>query len=194
MSVRIGDGTKLLLNVASPILTLIAYYSFDQYSAEQRGRAFSGGIEKNAFVSIPPLPQASDPGRDWQAEPDDRVNSLGLNLNWRIRQDLLDLDLDYSFADSQGEQHFTTYGASDLQGIALPDNSSRLHHLNAVTNWYVRRDVTLKFNYQYFRYRESTWANDGVTADTLAKVLGTGASDHNETVNFFGFSLLVYLP
>ena len=175
-------------------LTLTAYYSFDQYDASQRGRAFRGGLEKNAFVVIPPYPQASDPGRDWVTKPTDVYHSLGLHGKWIAVQDKLDFDLDYSFTRTHGQQHFETFGASDLLGVNLPDNSSRLHHLNANANWYVRRNVTLKFNYQYYRYVETTWARNGVTPDTLANVLWTGVSDANEVVNFVGVSMLCYVP
>lgn len=175
-------------------LVMTAYYSLDSYDASQRGRTFNGGLEKNAFVTVAPFPQASDPQRDWEAEPRDTVHSLGINIDWAVRKDLIETELDYRFTATRSEQSLTTFGAEDLLGVDLPDNSSRLHHVNAVAQWHARRDLTIKFNYQYYRYRETTWSNEGVLVDTLDKVLGAGDTDSNETVNFLGLSLRLYLP
>lgn len=171
-----------------------AYYSFDYYQADQNGRAFRGGIEKNAFVTTPPYPQASDPERDWSTDPETIVHALGFNVAWDIRPDEFDMQLDYSFVDTRVEQDFQVNGADDLAGDSLPDAESRMHHVQWDGNYTVNDELSLKLSYQYYYFSEDNWAIDNVAADTMDKVLFTGEKAPDDSIHVVGLSVLYRLP
>ena len=170
------------------------YYSYDYYEGKQFGRSFRGGAEKNAFVTTPPYPQASDPERDWSTKPETVSHAVGVNVAWAPRPDEFDMELDYSFVDTNVEQNFTTFGASDLSGESLPDNETRLHHLKWDANYHFSDLISMTFSYQFYSYEEDNWALDGVSADTIDKVLFTGEKAPDDTIHVFGLSVLYQLP
>ena len=175
-------------------ISITGYYTLDYLEAEQRGRAFRGGQEKNAFVVIPPYPQASDPARDWTVAPTDTVHSLGMTANWQVQQDVLDLALEYRFTHGTGEEALYSSGASGISSEDLPDNKLRQHHLTLSGDYQVNQDLRIGVNYQYFRYQETNWAVDDLQVNTIDKVLWTGVAAANETVNAIGVTVHYNLP
>ncbi len=173
-------------------VNLTFYYSYDRYETEQRGRAFRGGIEKNAFEIYSPLPQASDPSRDWESEGEDETHSLGANLRWTVSERLT-TEFDYSFVDATGEQAFDTSGAADLDDTPLPDLENTQHNFLARATYQLRERLSLKFDYRYYSYEDKNWAIDGVRHDTLAKVLSTGESSPDDDIHFFQASVIYRL-
>ncbi len=165
------------------------YGGFDLYESEQLGRSFRGGAEKNAFEIYPPLPQASDPDRDWRLDAEDESVTLGANLHWQVAADL-ELEADYSFVDTDSDQKFRTYGAADVNPENLPTVETTLHHFEASGTWHMREDLSLKLDYQYYRYSSDDWALQGVQADTMEKVLTFGARNPNEKIHYVGVSAI----
>jgi MtrB/PioB family decaheme-associated outer membrane protein len=161
------------------------FYSFDRYEAEQTGRAFRGGIEKDAFDTVPPLAQASDPSRNWRVSPEDTTNSVGMNAEWEIIADRLDMEWEYTFYDAEGESDFSVSGAPDLSGTPLPDNTSRQHQFRWLTRYNLRESLSLGFEYQYFRFKGEDWAQDNVRLDSIDKVLWTGQQSPSDVVHYF---------
>jgi MtrB/PioB family decaheme-associated outer membrane protein len=174
---------------ASDSLSASVYGGIDRYESGQTSRAFRGGQEKNAFEIYPPLPQASDPSRDWDLDATDTALTLGANLQWQVAQDLA-LALDYSFVDTEGEQDFKTYGASDLDATDMPAVNTQLHHVVASGIWQMREHLSLKLDYQYYRYSSDDWAWQGVQADTIGKVLTFGERNPNEQIHYVGASVI----
>ncbi|MEP5568643.1 MAG: MtrB/PioB family decaheme-associated outer membrane protein [Halioglobus sp.] len=165
------------------------YGGFDQFDSELMGRSFRGGNEKNAFEIYPPLPQASDPSRDWRTDTSDESVTVGANLNWQPT-DKLDLEADYSFVDTQSDQKFRSYGAADVSPENLPSIDTTLHHFVASGTWHMREDLSLKLDYQYYRYSSDDWALQGVQANTIDKVLTFGARNPNEKIHYVGVSAI----
>ena len=162
-----------------------AHYSYDRYQSEQAGRAFRGGIEKNAFDTSPPLAQASDPSRDWQAGPEFKTHSLGIDATWEVIPERLDMTWAYNYYDSDGEYGFTTSGANDIQGTALPTISNGEHDFRWLASYHYSDQLSFDAEYRYYRFTRVDWAYDGVGLDTLDKVLGTGESNPNDVVHYF---------
>ena len=52
----------------------------------------------------------------------------------------------------------------------------------------------MTFSYQFYSYEEDNWAIDGVTADTMDKVLFTGEKAPDDSIHVFGVSVLYQLP
>jgi len=170
-------------------LSTTLYGGYDRYDSAQMGRAFRGGQEKNAFEIYPPLPQASDPSRDWETDTTDTALTLGASLQWQVAEDLA-LALDYSFVDTEGEQDFKTYGASDLDPQDMPAVNTELHHVVVSGTWQMQEHLSLKLDYQYYRYSSDDWAWQGVQADTIGKVLTFGERNPNEQIHYVGASVI----
>jgi len=172
-------------------LNMSVYLSLDDYQLEQTGRAFRGGIEKNAFEVYSPLPQASDPSRNWQLSPKDISQSLGFTGNWIVLPKKLDMDWDYRFTDSSSiNDDLQSGGAADLDNLAFPDVISNEHHLSLNSSYHASDQLSFKLNYQYYRFKGQNWAFDQVTPTSIDKVLGTGEKSANDQIHVINISLI----
>ena len=54
----------------------------------------------------------------------------------------------------------------------------------------MREDLSLRLDYQYYRYQDDDWALQGVAADTIDKVLTFGARNPNEKIHYVGVSAI----
>ena len=153
------------------------------------GRARGKAAEKNAFVVYPPLPQASDPQQNWQADGSDTSFTLGANLQWQFAPDLL-LKLDYSYVDTTNQQNMSTQPGASVTASDLPDVNTKLHHLQASGIWQLRDDLSLQLDYQFYSYKTDDWAWDNVQADTIGKVLTFGQTNPNEDIHYVGASVI----
>jgi MtrB/PioB family decaheme-associated outer membrane protein len=177
--------------VASETLSASVYASYDYYKTDQTSRAFRGGQEKNAFAIYPPLPQASDPARDWDSDGEDTSVTVGANLQWQVAKDI-ELSFDYSYVDTKSEQDFSTNPTSGLAASDLPNVDTRLHHLQASGIWHMQENLFLQLDYQYYRYESNDWAWKGVQPDTIGKVLTFGQGNPNEQINYVGASVIYH--
>ncbi|HEY7776041.1 MAG TPA: MtrB/PioB family decaheme-associated outer membrane protein, partial [Kineobactrum sp.] len=94
-------------------LLLSLHGGLDIYDAGQGSRAFRGGQEKNPFAVAGPLPQASDPTRNWRLTSRDESLVLGGQVQWQPVQEL-ELELDYRFVDTNSTQDFGHVAAAGL--------------------------------------------------------------------------------
>jgi MtrB/PioB family decaheme-associated outer membrane protein len=165
------------------------YTGYDRYEADQSGRAFRGGPEKNAFEIFPPLPQASDPSQNWAVDSTDDSITLGVNLQWQFAPDM-ELSLDYSYVDTQSQQDVTTQPGGTIQASDLPDVNTDMHHLQASGLWQFRENLALQLDYQYYSFESDDWAWDNVQANTIGKVLTFGQTNPNEDIHYIGASVI----
>lgn len=170
-------------------LQLHLHADLDRYEADQGSRAFSGGQEKNAFANAAPLPQASDPARNWFLANRDDSLVLGGQLQWQP-QERLEFELDYRFVDTRAQQDFSPVAAPDLDPANLPTVATRLHQFDASGLWHWQEAVSFRLQYRYYRYQSDDWAWSGVAANTIDKVLTFGQRNPNETVHYVGLSVL----
>lgn len=177
--------------VASDTLSASLYAGYDYYKTEQSSRAFRGGPEKNAFAVYPPLPQASDPARNWGSDGEDSSITVGANLQWQPSAKL-EVTVDYSYVDTQAEQNLSTNPSSGLAASDLPSVDTRLHHIQASGIWKMQDNLFLQLDYQYYRYTSNDWAWNGVQPDTIGKVLTFGQNNPNETINYVGASVIYH--
>ena len=174
---------------ASEDLSGSVYVGYDQYEGDQTSRAFRGGQEKNAFDIYPPLPQASDPQQNWDIDATDTSVTLGANLQWQLSPDL-ELNLDYSFVDTKGEQDFSTRPGGSVVASDLPDVNTRLHQVEASGVWHMQEHLSVQLDYQYYRYKTDDWAWKNVQADAIDKVLSFGQTNPNENIHYVGASVI----
>jgi MtrB/PioB family decaheme-associated outer membrane protein len=165
------------------------FYSYDYYQAQQRNRAFRGGIEKNPFETFPPLPQASDPTRDWTVEPEDTTHSVGASARWEVIPNQLDMEWEISFYDAEGKDDLGSGGAADIDTTPLPDVTSQEHRLRWLTRYHLRENLSVEGEYQFYHFEAEDWAIDGVLPDTVDKVISTGRSSADDDIHYFRVSL-----
>ena len=172
-------------------LSATVYIGYDYYETDQQSRAFNGGPEKDAFEIYPPLPQASDPSRDWQVHGKDTSYTAGANIQWQVASDIA-LTLDYNYVDTRAEQDMGTDPASGLTASDLPTVNTRLNHVQLSGTWQVEENLALQLDYQYYRYKSDDWAWSGVQPDTIGKVLTFGQGNPNERINYVGASVIYH--
>ncbi len=177
--------------VPTAALSATLYAGYDYYETDQESRAFNGGPEKNAFAVYPPLPQASDPGRNWGVNGKDTSITVGTNLQWEVTSDIA-LALDYNYVDTQAEQDMSTSAAGNLTASDLPSVDTRLHHVQLSGTWQLEENLALQLDYQYYRYKSDDWAWKGVQPDTIGKVLTFGQGNPNERINYVGASVIYH--
>ncbi|MEE4143778.1 MAG: MtrB/PioB family decaheme-associated outer membrane protein [Halieaceae bacterium] len=177
--------------VASETLSASLYGGYDYYNADQSSRAFRGGPEKNAFVIYPPLPQASDPNRNWTGEMEDTSVTLGANIQWQLSTDI-ELSFDYSYVDTQAEQNLGTRATSNLVASDLPTVNTTLHNVRLSGIWHMQENLFLQLDYQFYDYKSDDWAWQGVRPDTIGKVLTFGQGNPNEQINYVGASVIYH--
>lgn len=176
--------------VASESIVLNAWVSASKLENQQTGRAFRGGAEKNAFEIFPPLPQASDPARNWNVDVEDEAIAIGLGIDWQI-SDRLELSADYSYQDTDSDYDFSNGGAADLSADPLPaDYDSTMHHVILEGAWHYRDNLSIGLNYQYWNYDSDDWAIQDVAPNTIDKVLSLGMEPADEDLHYIGTSII----
>ena len=176
--------------MASDAVVVTAWASGSEYESQQTGRAFRGGAEKNAFEIFPPLPQASDPSRDWSTDVEDETFVVGAGIEWKI-SDTMELSANYSYQDTNSDYDFSNRGAPDLSADGLPgDYESTMHHAILEGAWHLRENLSVGINYQYWNYDSDDWAIDGLSPGSIDKVLILGEQPADEDLHYIGTSIV----
>lgn len=170
-------------------VNIYGWLNYGAFETEQSGRSFRGGVEQPANEILPPLPQGSDPTRDWEVEEEVETLGFGAGVKWIVVQDKFDLTADYVYTKTTIEHDFSTNGATDILGVPLPEVDSLLHQLVVSGNYHVGKNLSLQWKYQYFRFSDEDWARNGVNVSTLPKVLGLGERNPNEVINMISMGM-----
>lgn len=161
-------------------------YNFDR--RQQMGRDFLGGINKPANRTYAPLPEGSDPTRNYQIQQDGDSWSAGLGMSWHI-SDKWSVKTSYTLLWATVEYNVTTYGAPDLAGTNFPVTRNRMHKLDTQLDYTLKENLLLSLEHQYFRYSDNSWQYDGVAIGDIDKLLTTGLLAPNEAINMIMLSM-----
>jgi predicted porin len=71
----------------------------------------------------------------------------------------------------------------------VPDASATLDSFQLFGKYYVNKNVLLRFNYAYERYRTSDWGFDNANPASSNNVVLTGHQSPRYDVNVFGVSV-----
>ncbi len=155
---------------------------------DQRGRDFGGGIQKPANRVSPPLPQASDPARDYETRLRTDMLSVGLGFNWNLA-DSMTLELQYVGMDVDESYDLSTSGARDLASENLPTNHYRLHDLRSTVRYQSSERTELALTWRYYRFAEDNFQLNNLSPMTIERFLWTGQQAANEAVNLIALSM-----
>lgn len=164
---------------------------------DQRGRNFSGGINKPANVVLAPLPQGSDPSRNYDVLEQSDAVSLGFDLNWTLNEKLqlaghytyLRANSSYQFRTDQFQSSQFSNNTLAAPGSSLPDVISHLHSLEASVSYRYNQQITLVGGYQYYRYQDNDYALAATQTDSMPMVLSLGATNPNDALNLLSVTM-----
>ena len=72
-------------------------------------------------------------------------------------------------------------------GRDLPDVETRLHHFTTSGTWHMSEQLSLRLDYQYYRYNSDDYIYTG-SAASIDKVLTLGERNPNEQIHYVGAS------
>lgn len=144
------------------------YYTMENLKAEQGSRSYSGAANKYT--------QSTDPNRNWWAENDQNINTLGLGVNFGFMENRLTLDVDYSYSESTGAIKLVT--GSALTATDMPDLKTKLQTVKASTKYKLTKNTTLGLGYKYESYKSANWSTDNIdpASTAIANVLTLSGS------------------
>jgi MtrB/PioB family decaheme-associated outer membrane protein len=151
-------------------LSISAWYSFEHWKLQQknRWRPVSGGVVTD------------DPVNDWRSESEDRFHTLGVNLDFVLVPEKLDLGFQYTFERGDGQTHSngplgcvpapTTGaclpapgGAADGgNAVNYPDIEDRLHLFIATLRYHWTEQLTLEGMYAFESFSLQDYRIDGL--------------------------------
>lgn len=151
-------------------LTLSAFYTYDNRTADQGGWSYQG---TNATVK---LTQSTDPTRRWWVNHEDRVNTAGLGLKWKITP-VINVSADYSYTDAVTQIATRSGGAFTAEDF--PDIDTKVHRLGARIDYDLTKQFSLGLAGALENYKSTDWQVDGLTVNTIGRVLTAEDLDPN---------------
>ncbi len=157
-------------------------FDFGDSGRNQTGRDFLGGLNKPANVVTAPLPEGSDPTRNYNIDQEGERYSIDLGFQWEV-SDRLTASTNYTFLHASEIYEVTTFGARDLAGGDFPAIKTDMHNLLTTLAFAFRPGMTLSVEHRYLRFVDDNWQFARLAADDMNKVLTLGQVNPNENVN-----------
>jgi MtrB/PioB family decaheme-associated outer membrane protein len=161
-------------------LSLYGFYSFEDHDAEQ------WAMEHN--TRSPSL----DPGDNWRANTEDKVNTIGAGIQASLIPDKLNFDSSYSYSRARAKislysppggtgKHTKNDPALDFPE---PDNTD-LHILQCRFNYLLRKNVNVTLGYWFERYNLDDYAKENLNLSMPgALLLGAFNDDYKYHVGY----------
>jgi opacity protein-like surface antigen len=136
-------------------VNLFAFYSFEKFTKSQKARQWTPGALGDAFTTEPGLESNSN----WDADHEDKVNTVGLGVDVAILPKKLSLKVAYSYSRSDGKIRL-----SSPVGTAATDNNAftpvdftevddvKLHTLNARLRYQVNKSLAVAVGYMWEKF------------------------------------------
>jgi len=157
-----------------------AFYTYQQYTTDQTGRAWSGGN----------LAQATDPARNWAASIKQSDNTFGLGVKYQPPSKQWDAGATYIYSSGKGTYDLGAGPALAPGGVtAVPTNEARAESFQLYAKFQASKNLLFRFNYWYQRLRSNDWAYDYATPTSSTNVLLTGHQSPRYSENVFGVSV-----
>lgn len=155
-------------------ISLLAYYTMEEYDASQSSRSFS---------PFPPT-SADDPDRDWFANTSDDVDTWNLSLNFTdVGADRgwkgFDIGFDYTRSDVSSLIDVT---ATTLETAPLPELNTDMSSVSAWARFNVGEHASVRMALEVSDLETTDFALDNVDPDTLSNVLLLGNAAANYDV------------
>ena len=167
------SGTVDLNYAINEGLNLYSFYSYENFQNQQEGYTrFS-----NVGILI-----ARDSEQFWHVDTVDKINTVGVGVDWNVIKDTFDLQVDYTYSDALTETN--TEQGNNLNSDPLPDLKTTLHSLNLRANYRLWENMRLQLRYRYEFFITDDFALDNISPDSIDEVLSLGniSPDYNAHV------------
>lgn len=160
-------------------LSLYSFYSYEYFQNQQEGyRRFS-----NVQLLFP-----RDPENFWQVDTVDKINTLGVGIDWSVIKNTFDLQLNYAYSNALTETN--TEQGSDLNSDPLPDLKTTLHSLSLRANYRILENTRLQLSYRYEFFVTDDYALDNISPDSIDEVLSLGNESPDYNAHVVGLSAI----
>lgn len=138
--------------------SMSTWYSFEHLSLQQKSR----------WRPVSGVVVTSDPLDDWNSESTDLIHTLGVNLDFVIVPEKLDLSFLYTFERGNGQTHANGAagqagaGADGGNGVNYPDIEDRLQLFSTILRYHVDEHLTLEGMYAFEKLSLSDYRVDGL--------------------------------
>lgn len=174
--------------LATPSMTLTAFYSHDRMKSDQDNHRVTGTATTGARQDF-----ATNPANAWWAKHRNSSDTFGLGLRKTVIENRLDMGVDFLHSRTKGEIDVgCAVGVACTGGAApsaMPDLKTRLSTFSIWGNYALAKDKSIKVGYLTERYKAEDWALDGVTPTTLANVITLNEESPNYRVHVVTVSL-----
>ncbi len=135
-------------------MSLYGFYTKEYLDSEIESRSFdSAGPPGTKFN------RSQDPTRDWQAEIEDDIDTIGLGGKLSLLGDKLTLDARYTFSEAENAIDFKT-GATLAPSTDLPEDTTRRHTVEVEGIYQLSKHVDLGLGLMYERFDAENWQRD----------------------------------
>lgn len=158
--------------MASPSLTLTAFYSHDRMKSDQDNGRVTGTTTTGARQDF-----ATDPANQWWAKHRNSGDTIGLGLRKEIVDSKFDIGVDLLHSRTKGkidvgcEVGNLCTGNANTAPTALPDLTTRLNSFSIWGKYALSKDKTIKVGYLTERYKAKDFALEDAPVTQLANVI-----------------------
>ena len=166
------SGTLDLNYIINDALSLYSFYSYENFQNQQDGYT--------RFTNVGLADRR--PEQFWEVNTRDKINTVGVGVDWNVIKNVFDLQLDYTYSDALTETD--TQQGSNLNADPLPDLKTILHSLNVRANYRILDNMRLQLSYRYEFFVTDDYALDNISPDSIDEVLSLGnvSPDYNAHV------------
>ncbi len=163
-----------------PSLTTYAFYTFDEFTFDQKGLEWRGNDPT----------QINDPGRRWSTESEDQTHTLGIGATWAAIPDRLSLTADLVF--SWAETDYDIDAGSTLTGVEdLEDLDTDFRSLFIAADYKLIENVSLRLAYRYEFVDTEDFALDDLKPGSSSNTLTFGEDGPDYTAHVIGLSTTI---
>lgn len=152
------------------------YYTYSRLRTEQASRSWNNTPA-----------QAISTAQDWQASLEYYDHSVGAGVRYTPASKQWDVGAQYIYSDGTGKTSLSP--GSALTASPVPDLRSKLDSFQLFGKYVVSKNVLMRFNYAFEKYRNSDWSYDNATVTSANNVLLTGHQSPRYDANVFGVSV-----
>ncbi|MCL4802001.1 MAG: MtrB/PioB family decaheme-associated outer membrane protein [Burkholderiales bacterium] len=154
-----------------------AFYTYSQLSTDQLSRSFNNTAA-----------QQIDANRDWTASLKYSDHTIGIGLRYQPFDRKYDAGVQYVYNDGTGKYGLAG-GPALASPLPVPDTEAKLHTFQLFAKYRYSKNIALRFNYWFEKYRSSDWAFDNATPTSSNNVILTGHQSPRYDAHIFGISI-----
>lgn len=157
--------------------TSYAFYTYSRFSTDQASRQWNNTPAQGTSTT-----------QDWFATLRYTDQTAGIGARYTPLSKQWDVGAQFLIGDGRGKTSLTAGSTLTAPG-PVPDLRTKLDSFQLYGKYAMRKNVLLRFNYAYERFRSNDWALDNANATSSNNVLLTGRQAASYDANAFGVSI-----